>query len=240
MLRGEMSSGHAIADPSAVVEVYPFDLDSEETIPLELARGWLSVGEWERARRFRFEIHRDRYVRGRGVMRGLLGQRLDRDPTGLRLGEGSRGKPSLVDDPTGFNLSHSEGLAVFALGSVSGLGVDIERYDRRVDHAGLGRRCFRETEISWVEGFGPEGRHLGFFRVWTAKEARMKATGEGFQLAPQRIALDFSGERPVRVLEPEEPASMLESLDLFGGEAACAVVALAPFRVRVHELPEWG
>lgn len=219
----------------AVIEVFPFSLDDDSDVPLALARSWLSAAEQERAASFRFEIHRDRYVRGRGMMRALLARRLGADPASLEFILGDKGKPSLVGDPTGFNLSHSEGTAVFAVGNVGDLGVDVEGYDRRVDHAGLARRCFRESEIEWMEGFSPAERHLAFFRIWTAKEARMKASGEGFHLSPQRIELAFAEGYPVRCLEPAEPAALLRSLPLPDYGAVCAVVAFAPFEVRLGD-----
>ena len=142
-------------ESSIAIEVTPFSLDEESVLPLALARSWLSEEELERAAAFRFEVHRDRYVRGRGMMRALLARRLGGDPGSLAFALGEKGKPSLVGVQTGFNLSHSEGRAVLAIGPVEHLGVDIEGYDRRVDHAGLARRCFRDSEIAWMERFTP-------------------------------------------------------------------------------------
>lgn len=230
------------SDPAtrALVEVTPFSLDDELLLPLALARSWLSEEELARAAAFRFEIHRDRYVRGRGMMRALLARRLGTDPASLVFAVGEKGKPSLVGDPTGFNLSHSEGRGVLAIGGVADLGVDIEGYDRRVDHAGLARRCFRPSEIAWMEGFAEDERHLAFFRIWTAKEARMKATGEGFQLSPLRIELAFAGGHPVRCLEPADPPAHLVAVALPDEGAACAVVAMAPIEVVIAEAPRRG
>lgn len=227
-------------DQTIAIEVTPFSLDAESVLPLALARSWLSEEELARAASFRFEIHRDRYLRGRGMMRVLLGRRLGVDPGSLGFSVGKRGKPSLVGEPTGFNLSHSEGRGVLAIGEVEHLGVDIEGYDRRVDHAGLARRCFRDSEIAWMESFPPEDRHLAFFRIWTAKEARMKATGEGFQLAPKLIELAFGDGFPVTCLEPLDPPAHLVAVALpQDAGAACSVVALAPIHVILGEVPSW-
>jgi 4'-phosphopantetheinyl transferase len=227
-------------ESSIAIEVTPFSLDEESVLPLALARSWLSKEELERAAAFRFEVHRDRYVRGRGMMRALLARRLGGAPGSLAFAIGEKGKPSLVGVQTGFNLSHSEGRAVLAIGPVEHLGVDIEGYDRRVDHAGLARRCFRDSEIAWMERFTPDERHLAFFRIWTSKEARMKATGEGFQLAPQRIELEFADGFAVRCLEPVDPPAHLVAVKLPDEGAACAVVALAPIHVVLGEVPSWG
>lgn len=231
----------ATATP-ATIEVTPFSLDEDDVLPLALARSWLSEAELARAASFRFDIHRDRFVRGRGMMRALLARRLGADPASLEFSLGEKGKPSLVGDPTGFNLSHSEGTAVLAIGGVDSIGVDVEGYDRRVDHAGLARRCFRASEIAWMEDFPPGDRHLAFFRIWTAKEARMKASGEGFHLSPQRIELAFDEGYPVRCFEPAEPAALLRSIPLPDHGAVCALVAFASFEVRLVDPVglDWG
>ncbi len=222
-------------DETSEIEVFSFGLDDGDVLSLELAESWLSGEERARAARFRFPVHRDRYVRGRAMVRWTLSRRLRVDPASLVLVEGERGKPRLADAALEFNLSHSEDRAALAVGRVPGIGIDLERYDRRVDARGLSRRCFRETEIAWLETFPESERHLAFFRIWTAKEARMKATGEGFQLEPKRIEIGFEGAWPYRCLEPVTPVSHLVSLDL--GDAVGAVVALAPFRVRRVDPP---
>lgn len=224
-------------DPVATVEVTIFPLDEEPAMPLALARSWLHPDEAARAAGFRFDTHRDRYVRGRGMMRALLARRLGADPAALVFAVGEKGKPRLADGALAFNLSHSEGTAALALGEVSSLGIDLERYDRGVDVEGLARRCFRESEIAWMRSFPERERHLAFFRIWTAKEARMKATGEGFSLEPKRIEISFESGCPARCLEPAAPAAHLATLPL--PDAACAVVALAPFRLAEAAPPRW-
>jgi phosphopantetheine--protein transferase-like protein len=225
------------SDPVPVVEVTIFPLDDDSAMPLALARSWLSADEAARAAAFRFEKHRDRYVRGRGMMRGLLARLLGAAPRELAFSIGDKGKPHLASARVSFNLSHSEGTAAFALGEVPYLGIDLERLDRTVDIEGLARRCFREKEIAWMHSFPEAERHHAFFRIWTAKEARMKATGEGFSLEPRRIELAFDAAHPVRCLEPAAPAAHLATLAL--EEAACTVVALAPFRLAEAAPPAW-
>ncbi len=226
------------ANDLAVVEVTIFSLDDEGIVPLHLAKTWLSEEENKRASSFRFDLHRERYIRGRAMMRTLLARRIGTSPGDLDLLLGNKGKPFLEDNSVSFNLSHSEGTAAFALGAVPDLGLDIERYERSVQVDGLARRCFREAEIQWLHSFPESERHCAFFRIWTAKEARMKATGEGFSLEPLRIEVSFEDGFPVRCLEPVFPPAYLASLSL--PDAACSVVALAPFRVVEVAPPSLG
>lgn len=227
--------------PLPVIEVLPFALDSSCPLPLALAEGWLGAAERGRADRFRYPHLRDRYIRGRGMMRGMLGRRLGCEPETLEFIEGERGKPSLAGGTTllGFNLSHSEDEAVLAVGPLADIGVDIERVERSADLDGLARRCFNESEIAWMEAQGGERKAEVFFWIWTAKEARMKASGEGFQLEPKRILLEFEGERPVRYRRPESPAAHLATLET-GRGTVCCVAAFAPFRIERIDSPDWS
>jgi phosphopantetheinyl transferase len=226
---------------AAAVEVIAFHLGSDRDIALAEAEGLLDDAERERAASFRFDRHRERFVRGRGMLRTQLGQRLGRDPRGLVFEYGPRGKPRLADDGAGegaalrFNLSHSEDLAAMAIGPVPDLGIDLERLDRRPDFVGLGRRCFRPAELARVEQASGAERAEAFFWTWTAKEARMKATGEGFALSPLLIELAFERGLPSRYLEPAAPPAFLAPLRLFGDQAVAVVAAMGPFEIATRD-----
>src|SRR3954464_143573 len=55
----------------------------------------LAADERKRADDFRFAEHRRRFIIGRGTLRALLGQYLDRAPADLKFVYGPYGKPSL-------------------------------------------------------------------------------------------------------------------------------------------------
>src|SRR5438874_9984947 len=55
----------------------------------------LSSDERERADRYHFELHRGRFIHGRGTLRFLLGEYLECPPKNLEFSYGSNGKPSL-------------------------------------------------------------------------------------------------------------------------------------------------
>lgn len=215
------------------IEVTGFILDEEDTLPLDLAQSWLSPEEKKRSAAFKFPVHRDRYIRGRGMMRQCLSGHLGRSPESLDFILGEKGKPYLVGDELHFNLSHSEDKAALAISKLPSVGIDIERFDRQVDIPGLSRRCFRESEIARFEGLSGEALQRAFFWTWTAKEARMKATGEGFGLEPGKIEISFCGERPDRCLAPLDPSVFVAAVELHGFDAACTVAATSPFETRI-------
>jgi len=56
--------------------------------------------ERERAMRFHFDVHRNRFIAGRGLLRVVLSQYLKTKPGRLEFVYGANGKPSLSDNTT--------------------------------------------------------------------------------------------------------------------------------------------
>lgn len=168
--------------------------------------GLLARDERERAERFHFQRDRDRFIAARGLLRSILGGYLNVEPGSLRFDYGARGKPSLAPEhnPEGlrFNVSHSQGVALFAVARGRELGVDVERVSARVACEEIAARFFSARESARLFEL-PEGlRAEAFFNCWTRKEAYIKARGEG--LALPLDLFDVS-------LVPGEPAALLEN-----------------------------
>lgn len=87
---------------------------------------------------------------------------------------GPSGKPCLRELPDiHFNISHTKGLVVCAVGRTS-VGIDAEKiksYPRSV------LRKMTEEEKSYIQC--ADYQDEAFMRVWTMKEAMIKLTGEG-------------------------------------------------------------
>jgi 4'-phosphopantetheinyl transferase len=144
----------------------------------------LSPDERERADRFRFAIHKRRFILTRGLLRIVLGVCLNRRPGDLRFTYGEYGKPDLLragaTRQLAFNVSHSEDLAVFALTAGTEVGVDVELLRPREDLDALARTAFSPAEFDSYGRFTPAERPRAFYRCWTRKEAFIKAIGHGF------------------------------------------------------------
>jgi 4'-phosphopantetheinyl transferase len=156
----------------------------------------LDADERCRADRFRVEAGRQRFVAARAMLRRLLAGRLDVPPQSIRLATGPRGKPALADPTAGaphFNLAHSGDLAAVALASRE-LGVDVEAL-RPFPRAGrFAARFFAPSEQSWLLA-KPEGeRGHAALKLWTFKEAYLKAVGSGIAIALASVEVD--PERP--------------------------------------------
>ena len=141
----------------------------------------LSGDERERAARFRFEPDRDAFVLARATLRVLLGERLRCDPRALVFASGEHGKPFLAGNPLHFNVSHTRGAIAIAIGGAP-LGVDIERVDPARVSLDTVRHYFPADEARRVEAAAGDERVALFFELWTAHEARLKASGLGLSL----------------------------------------------------------
>jgi 4'-phosphopantetheinyl transferase len=163
------------------VDVFWVDLDvAASAFPRWQAL--LSAEESKRAARFRFARDRVRYIARRGILRALLGRRLNRAPAALRFVANAYGKPSLADGAAEFNLSHSRELALFALSRDLVLGCDIEYHDQSFLTENIPERLFSTAELRELRAFAPEDQTAAFFDGWTRKEAFIKARGLGLSL----------------------------------------------------------
>jgi phosphopantetheinyl transferase len=119
------------------------------------------------------------------VLAKALGVDPDRVPISRRCahcGHPAHGRPSLAgDDRISFSVSHSGSFALIALaaGDVS-VGVDVEEVKSRRRLDALAARVLNDDEhAAWLLLDDEDAQLLLFLRVWTAKEAYLKALGIG-------------------------------------------------------------
>jgi 4'-phosphopantetheinyl transferase len=169
---------------------------------LEVFARTLDAGETARAARFVFEEDRRAYIAAHGLLRRALAESFGRTPEDWRFGEGAHGKPQLLDPPPGlapaFNLSHCRSMVAVAIGRDLELGVDVEAQERadRLDMR-VAERFFARDETARLWAIADESaRNACFLKIWTLKEAVIKATGlglsqalDGFSVAPDPARL---------------------------------------------------
>jgi 4'-phosphopantetheinyl transferase len=167
----------------------PLDISPEKLRGLEI---FLQPDERERAARFRFPQHRERFTAARGILRAILGLHLGCAPENLRFIYGEHGKPALAE-PAGagveFNLSHSAGLAIYAVARGRRVGVDVERVKSEGSWLQIAEQYFTAAEAAELAALPGEAMRNRFFQMWSAKEARLKALGLGL-----RFPLEDAGD----------------------------------------------
>lgn len=174
------------------VDLWTWDLDA----PVAAAAvATLSDDERARAARFVHDRDRRRYVAGRARLRAILADYMGRPAEVLRFRYGAHGKPALDDaGDLCFNLSHTGDLAALAVTRGHELGVDIERAEPvREDVAS---RFFSVREQAALRQAPADDQVRGFHRIWTRKEAFVKALGEGLSTPLAAFAVTLDDDAP--------------------------------------------
>jgi 4'-phosphopantetheinyl transferase len=171
------------------VDVWIADLDAPMS---ELASSILSADERMRAARFRFDVHRHRYVQCRALLRRRLADVLCIEAAAIAFRYGEHGKPQL--DDIHFNVSHSDHLAVIAVSRDEPVGIDVERIAPKHDLLALARTAFSPAECEALSAMPPEEQTAAFFRTWARKEAYLKLLGTGFALPSDSFTLPVTAE----------------------------------------------
>jgi|GEM_PF-4846180 len=153
----------------------------------------LSEAEKKRLAAFFFEKDRRQYLATHAGLRKILAHRLKEKPGDLIFSENSHGKPRMGESWEArhyhFNLSHSGGIVVIALAKKHEVGVDVEISRPMPDALELASRYFTQQEFQLLEEVTESNRGKYFFRLWTAKEACIKAWGQGLSISLNSFVL---------------------------------------------------
>ncbi len=149
---------------------------------------------------------REQRSAARAGLRLLLGSYLGIDPRAVELVRGAGGRPELArthehPEPVcarslRFNLSHTAGLAVCAIGRGRSIGIDVEAVDRREPSPGVVERALNHREAERVLRADASERTAAFLHYWTVKEACAKALGVGLALDLREIGVAGPTDRP--------------------------------------------
>jgi 4'-phosphopantetheinyl transferase len=176
----------------------PLD-DPAFQVPERLAL--LDDAERRRAARFHFARDAQRWSAAHVALREVLSAHCGRAAASLRFAAQADGKPYLeLPEAPAFNLSHSDGLALIAVGGTLPLGVDIEAIRPVPEMAGVAESHFAEDERRVLFDLPERDRLDAFYRIWTRKEAYVKATGVGIgpALAKFSVTVDAADVRLLR------------------------------------------
>lgn len=132
----------------------------------------------------------DRKV-GRAPQRQLLATYLGMPPECIGFTPDQYGRPvsaHAVQANLAFNWSHSATHVLVALAhNLPELGVDLEMHRPRSRPLDLAQRFFAAKEHAWLAARDPAELASGFLQLWTAKEAVLKALGQGLGYGLHRV-----------------------------------------------------
>jgi 4'-phosphopantetheinyl transferase len=191
------TSGKDAAVPIACEELRSKMLDVWYSISPPALPPCLDAGERARRDRFVFEKHRHAFAQAHTLKRLVLScYEPDLAPHDWRFENSAQGKPAIVQPfPYQFNLSHSGSGVAVAIAEAE-VGVDIELCRSMPRMQALAETVFHPDERRWL--WRQPSAETGFFRLWTLKEAVLKAAGTGLSYPPARFCCEgLDGEAAI-------------------------------------------
>ncbi|WP_203076426.1 4'-phosphopantetheinyl transferase family protein [Falsiroseomonas ponticola] len=165
----------------------------------------LEPAEQARAARFVSDLDRHAYIAAHALARRMLAEAGGLAPDTWRFVEGPAGKPEVAPKHgmpwLRFNISHTRNLVACAVARDDDVGLDVEDLTRREAGEGIAERFFAPSEAAMIAALPRAERHEAFLRIWTLKEAFVKATGEGIAMGLENFGFTL-GEPPALAFAP--------------------------------------
>ncbi len=163
----------------------------------EKAVATLDAHEQQRAARFHFRHHQQRFIAAHYALRCILSLYLDLPPAAICYAYTAHQKPFLnvtTSVPLQFNISHSHEMAVFAISGDAAIGVDIEKIAETYYEA-VAKRYFSATENQALDGLTGQEKIKSFYQLWARKEAFIKAVGQGLSLPLSSFTVNLQANK---------------------------------------------
>ena len=187
------------------------------------ARALGLLDDEERRRWDRFVVQRAgrQYSLCRAALRINLCERLGCRNRELSFGYLEHGKPFAkvngAPSPISFNVSHSGMHGLIAFAEHDDLGVDLEERAPGRNFDGIATSVYGPAERRALSAAAGRGKADLFYRLWSLKEALIKALGTGFSLNPSRFEVPrpmLEGGRSGEFRFPHRPSDSFWLEDL--------------------------
>jgi 4'-phosphopantetheinyl transferase len=146
----------------------------------------ISAQEAARAAGFKRTLDAKNYILRHGLVRVVLGQYIQRVPLAVRFVHNENGKPDL--DPESdihdihFSLSRTDQMVCLGISRKNRIGLDIVKSDSGYPFSATAQYLFTPAENQWITRTPYHEQYIRFFRIWSLKEALLKATGGGVNM----------------------------------------------------------
>ena len=163
----------------------------------------LTVAERQRMGQFLRPADRSLYLLAHGLLRRALATAMARSPADIDIRHQARGKP-YVDGGPDFSLTHAlsqgDAAAGAAVVAICGgpVGVDVESRARWPEISELVSSRFAWDEQAMLAGVAEQERRERMVWLWTAKEAVIKATGDGLATPLRSVVMTWGDDGVLR------------------------------------------
>ena len=163
------------------VHIWITDLQNYSKQQFAILLGLLSKHELQKVKSFHYEEDRKRYIVAKATLRKLLSRYQLILPQSILFSRNAFHKPFLHPNPNSlqFNVAHSGSKVLLAFrfnARGTSIGIDMEKVNNDYDYKVLVKEYFTEEEQLSISD---ENSSELFYKLWTRKEALLKAFGTG-------------------------------------------------------------
>ena len=182
------------------IHIWSSLLDQPEDL-INLFHTSLSKEEKDRISKYKFKLLRDRQTVSKGLLKSFISSYLNIGTGEINFVQNEYGKPSLTPElneiDLHFNISHSEHFGMFAFTIGKQLGIDIESVQEITNLNQIVDLCFSDSEKEWFYNSDPGLKKELFYKVWTGKEAYIKAIGKGLSFPLKEIEFKINSNNSI-------------------------------------------
>ncbi|MDO8268381.1 MAG: 4'-phosphopantetheinyl transferase superfamily protein [Moraxellaceae bacterium] len=216
-----------------MIQAHILWLRDDPALPLERFLSGLSAADLSELKHFRDPSRIRSFAQSRLLLQRLLASSLPPHATPM-LERTVSGRLALAGvHGWHISLSHGSGL-VAAMLSEAGCGIDIEG-PRKMAWQKIANRYFSAGEQNWLAQQEAKAGPQAFLRLWTLKEAAVKAMGKGLANHMASMAFDLSGKHPQRTGDSADMALRQEIRE--DHVLAAAVMTQEPVNWHIECLP---
>ncbi|HEY9116150.1 MAG TPA: 4'-phosphopantetheinyl transferase superfamily protein [Bacteroidales bacterium] len=174
--------------PEDEIHVFIYNLEQFST-KTEYFQSILSLREVGNSYRYYSETDRQRYILRYGIYRLVLSKYFNISPSELILQTTENGKPFIEKSPISFSFSSNGEYCAIAIGKNQQIGIDIELLKDDSEYRQMAKMFFSVAEFDFLENISDEKLPEAFLKIWTAKEAFIKANKVA---DPAQFSITFS------------------------------------------------
>jgi len=182
-----------------MVSIFKVSLAQLKNIPTERIHNSLNEDEGRELATITENQHKTRYMESVFLKKAILSKYLKITMDAVHLCKQKLGKPTLISPKNSldFNVAHSNNFFVCAIADSGLIGVDVEEINEIDLQTALEFCC--NSELVHLNTCNDIERRINFFKLWTLKEAYVKAIGKGLSYPLKYICFDLMDLSSVKI-----------------------------------------
>ena len=192
---------------SKATHVYVADLSQCEVPTHTEALALLPEAEFLSTQKFVTEALKNNALLTKILTRKILAKYLGIEAKAIPIIRAEFEKPHLAPPYQNFefNLSHTKSYFALAITKDTPIGIDIESINKKTDIMGISKRFFHPEEHEQI--LKAKNQEDCFLRIWTQKEALVKAIGSGISFGLENFCVDATNAKVISINHDQHQAS---------------------------------